>query len=400
MIQGFQSLGHRVTSCVLKRGTRYDDEDLAAPLLEAGVNVRFLLPDPPGLKGRVLSRLSRWRESEGPFGSEIYPEVGYGPRLRELVGELRPDVLLLYTARAVAATTQLGPWPLKVASTVDLDHEARSQRRRFRALYEPVKGRAYPGDQFSRQKRAHVETLSTCDLVISHAAHHAVWLRSEGVDPCVYLPLPVADRATRGAEPNVFEPPRTPFRLLMVGSTRGIATLWGMHALLEDVLPALDAHPDLDYEIRIIGFFDDLPDVLGDKIRQHPKVAIRGYVEDLETELSEGDAVLVTTPIDLGFRTRIAEAFSFGACVIAHRANSEGMPELSDGTNILLYESPSDVATHCLRLRDEPHLRESLSIAARGTFEKHYEAASVCSKMVELTSSVLGSVGPGKRNDP
>jgi glycosyltransferase involved in cell wall biosynthesis len=109
----------------------------------------------------------------------------------------------------------------------------------------------------------------------------------------------------------------------------------------------------------------------------------RGYVEDIHEEFRAADILLVPTPIDLGFRVRIAEGFSFGCCVVAHRANALGMPELCDGETTLMDDTGSGLAEAVVRCLRSTALRDQLGAAARATFEQVLDGRIVCNQMVD-----------------
>src|SRR5262249_31398675 len=120
-----------------------------------------------------------------------------------------------------------------------------------------------------------------------------------------------------------------------------------------------------------------------------PSVRRRGYVEDIETELLTCDVLLVPTDSAIGFRTRIAEAMSYGCCVVAHESNALGMPELNHGHNALLPQNGADLAkltAQCLR---DPDLRQRLGVAGRRIFEERLDGHKVCDEMVEMLEAVV-----------
>lgn len=387
-----QEQGEDVSVCVLGNNKYYVRPELSEPLRSRNIHL-YLLPTP---EDEEISSISLG----GHPASELvknYPELLYYRPLQKIVNIHQPDILFLYTARAVAATALAHDWPTRIASTVDLDHVARLERWSFSLRYGHKFTRAYASKMYRRWLRLrkmadhHTYLLSQCDLVINHAAHHTDWLQEHGVPQTVHVPLPVKDNGK-----NVYvkkttnpKPPNNPPRIITIGSPRGIATLSGFPFLVNKILPALENKFGFNgFELHIIGIFEGLPVIFENKLRENKHVIIRGYVEDLAADFEYADIFLVPTPIELGFRTRIAEAFSYGSCVVAHPANQKGMPQLKHRENILFANTGKKVAQACYELINNSDLRRRLSIAARDTFENYYDSQKTCSQISRLIRSI------------
>jgi glycosyltransferase involved in cell wall biosynthesis len=274
----------------------------------------------------------------------------------------------------------------------DLDHLARRHRRRWR----PIKGfrdRIYRlADALADHELPEIiaRSLAKCQIVIDHAANHCEWLRTHGVPQAKYLPVPVLDRVgpTWRTERDDALATNKCQKVSLIGNVTGAATLPGLYLLAREIIPELKKRREWGRtEVHIIGGGKLPADLLS--AFNHPWIKIRGYVDDIRAEFQSSDVFLVPTPIELGFRTRIAEAFSFGACVVAHKANSAGMPELSDGKNALLSESGSGLAGAIVRCLQEPQLRRRLEDAGRETFEQSLDGTKVCNGMIDLLEEAV-----------
>ena len=214
-------------------------------------------------------------------------------------------------------------------------HSKGGRKRLIRALdaFPPFRGGSAPAER--------------CDLVYSHAAQHCRWLQEHGVKKAVYLPVLVPDNARR-----LIDKPKEsndPLRIIMVGNVAMTATRLGLRFLTEDILPHLDAlwQKTRGFELQIFG---------GGKLDERTSrkidfkwIRVMGYAEDIGKEFYNSDVLLVPTPDNVGFRTRISEGFSYGCCVVTHIANTLGMPELKDGENSLICTMRFFTAiSHCL----------------------------------------------------
>jgi glycosyltransferase involved in cell wall biosynthesis len=97
---------------------------------------------------------------------------------------------------------------------------------------------------------------------------------------------------------------------------------------------------------------------------------VLGHVERPAEEFASAHALLVPNAISLGVRVRIVTAFSYGACVVSHRANAEGIPELEHERNALLGSSGEELADAVVRALGDDGLRARLGAEGRATYER------------------------------
>jgi glycosyltransferase involved in cell wall biosynthesis len=174
---------------------------------------------------------------------------------------------------------------------------------------------------------------------------------------------------------------------LLLGNLDGIATVAGLHLVATEVLPALEKLMGPGGFVLKVAGAGTLPKSLTGRF-ERPSVRLQGFVPTVAGALAESHVLLVPTPIRLGFRTRIAEAFSCSAAVVAHEANKAGMPELVHGQNVLLGGTGNELAEHLVRLARDGTERARLGAKARRTYEEKLEARKVCGKMIGILESV------------
>jgi glycosyltransferase involved in cell wall biosynthesis len=157
-------------------------------------------------------------------------------------------------------------------------------------------------------------------------------------------------------------------RILLVGHLKGIVTLDGLRIFAREVLRALeDALGEDGFEARIMGGYDPPPELAEPLSR--PAVRLLGHVEEPGEEFRSATVMLVPNSIPLGVRVRILTGFSYGACIVSHRANAQGIPELEDGRNALLADSGAGLAQAVLDAVADPERRARLGGGARSTYE-------------------------------
>lgn len=275
--------------------------------------------------------------------------------------------LCTYSWEPLSAHSALPETVFSIASVVDLIENGRELRRQHGGRHQhksPV------SDLLSRlrwrnQGAACMRLLSGADLVIEHAFQHAEELRGRGIQNVHYLPHPLPCQETLEQSPS------DTVRILIPGSFKGIASRIGFEYFFDKLLPALDLlrerirHP---FKFRVVGH-GKMPEQFANALGRRSDCEFGGYAEDIVAEYRKTDIILVNVPIPHGFRTRIAEAFSFGLCVVAHEANAAGMPELVDGTNILMAADPGILAEKLVRVINDSELRSKIAARARQDFE-------------------------------
>lgn len=321
-----------------------------------------------------------------PRPEHFYTGYRYADWAAGVLAEVRPRVVFSYMADAVSAVQachRAGEFRL-VALVTDLDHLV----RRYRKQVTPrrgLRGWAYfLRNTLAERNFPRLETslLRGCDRVCGSAYHHAQWLKARGVRSVRYFPVPVPEPPRADERAPVLRRPR---RVTLVGNVNGTATLAGLRYLQAELAPALEQIPGLD--VRIVGGGTLAPDL--EPLLARPWIRRAGYVEDVGAEYRAASVVLVPTPIPLGFRVRIAEAFAHGCCVVAHHSNAAGMPELEHGRNILLAGSAAGFRAAIQRCLDDAALRESLGREARKTYEACYESRRVVRATLEYALADL-----------
>lgn len=229
------------------------------------------------------------------------------------------------------------------------------------------------------------------DFVINHAANHASWHRRHHHLPTLYTPNPVS--VLFDTQPTFVASGKPP-RFILVGGIGGISTLTGLAWFARKVYPLLEpAIMAGDIEVHLIGRGELEPSL--DK--SMPLLVKRGYVDDLTAEMRGVTAVLVPTPIALGFRTRIVDTFRHGVTVVAHQANAAGMPELIHGRNALLASAPEMFSQAILQLARAPEDAARLGRAAFEQFQNELNSTAIAKRILKFVQDEFSF---SRRNEP
>jgi glycosyltransferase involved in cell wall biosynthesis len=234
--------------------------------------------------------------------------------------------------------------------------------------------------QIRHQPRLLVRFLNECQACGAFAAHHAAWLRAQGAAGCEYLRTPIPDPGP--VERLAAEPPR----ILLVGHLKGIVTLDGLRIFAHEILPRLEAELGADgFEARIVGGYEPPRELAA---LDRPGVRFLGHVEDPAAEFRSASVMLVPNSIPLGIRVRILTGFSYGTCIVSHRANTQGIPELAHGWNALLGGSGAELADAVVAAIGQPRLREQLQTQARRTYEESFAPPVAAGRIAETLGRI------------
>jgi len=235
--------------------------------------------------------------------------------------------------------------------------------------------------------------LRKYDLILEHAYHHAVELKNDGFKNVHYLPhplpVPKLENMTGIKKPVRFDDGLV--TVLIAGSLKGASSRVGFEFFLSEIVPGLlnrNSEINFPYKFRIVGHSNLLPS-LKKRVEKVENLEFIGFVKNIEEEYQRADIMLVAIPVKHGFRTRIAEAFSYGMCVVAHGANCEGMPEIKDGYNALTANEPEILTSKLIEAINNPDLRIKLRRNARKTFINNLSIDVATKKLSKLMADFL-----------
>lgn len=358
-------------------------------LVRSGMEVGFYAA---AQTGRHAAEFESARNAFNPGGERFWFDQAGAEVSSESVAALdralqsfRPDLVLGYGLDAVRLVRETNfDGPVGIMS-IDLEYLPNLYRHIYNLRFGRPKQKLKsflltPKVLFTALRIRHqvLRDYQNADVVINHAANHASWHRRHHHRPTIYTPNPLS---------SLFDS-RPPFvanagppRFILVGGIGGISTLTGLAWFARRVYPLLEpAIMAGDIEIHLIGRGELEPSL--DKSMPH--LVKRGYVDDLADEMRSVTAVLVPTPIALGFRTRIVDAFRHGITVVAHEANAAGMPELVHGHNALVASDPETFSQAILQLARTPEDAAGLGRAAFEQFQTELNSTAIARRILKF----------------
>ena len=150
-----------------------------------------------------------------------------------------------------------------------------------------------------------------------------------------------------------------------------------------------------NFEVHFVGNPRNCPVELTRLAGANPQIIIHGHVPDIEAEFLSSDVYLVTNTTTLGARTRILSSFASGSCVVAHIANTVGVPALRHRENALIGRNAPEIAELIAEALANPELRLQLGRNGRKVFENQYQMKKAAQELVELFETTIAAGAKG-----
>ena len=165
-------------------------------------------------------------------------------------------------------------------------------------------------------------------------------------------------------------------RLLFFGANNYFPNHDALLYFIDEVLPKVIAQrPNVKFSIVGPGV---QPAVLA---RQSANVEIVGFVDDLMPHLERASVVVVPLRIGGGTRLKIVEAMAKSKAIVSTSIGAEGI-DLSHERDVLLADTPADLAAQILRVLGDRELSQRLGQRARVLAEERYAWTAVVRQLV------------------
>lgn len=123
-----------------------------------------------------------------------------------------------------------------------------------------------------------------------------------------------------------------------------------------------------------------------------PSIEITGQVDDVRPYLRSSDVFVCPVRLGGGFRGKVLEAMASGVPVISTSLGAEGTGA-EDGRNILLAETPEEMAAATVRLLEDPGLRAAIAAEARELMVEKFSWKSGVGALQELLDEMVHGGG-------
>jgi glycosyltransferase involved in cell wall biosynthesis len=382
IITSFNKAGHQINLCCINNSFPIKNEQKCINNIRQKVEQLNILPESSNTKYLMPnSILDEIKFTINKPIQEFYNGYAYQQKISSIISEWKPNLIFAYTVNALTTYSYSQHKIPFVISSVDFD----ASMFQFKYQYRNDQGRKQQLKLFLKQFRAKkldnilVDYCKNSLVCFEHAAHHQKYLESKGLTNTKYYPV------------NVLEPEElvelkpinyNSIKLGLLGNVTGIATLSGLVDFFKNYMPFLkQTKHNMQLHFNIIGG-GQLNKFLSIEVPKYNNVSRIGFVDKLTDIYKMNDVIFVPTPIDLGFRTRIVEAFSYGALVITHQANADAMPEFIHKKNGLSYSNYQGFLDCINYLINNPEQVEVLRNNARQTFIHELKGELIGNKML------------------
>jgi sugar transferase (PEP-CTERM/EpsH1 system associated) len=334
--------------------------------------------DPP--KGSASFYLDAARRSVNrlPYAAGKYRSRAYAERLAMLLATGDFDLVVCdFLVPAVNMPATL-PCPAvvfthNVESEIWRRHVERQRSAIARVLYR---------QQWQRMLRFEAQTLSRFDLVlaVSETDRDTFQRLYQGL-----LRAPIFTVAT-GVDTAYFAPrpdgAGDPRRLVFTGSMDWIPNEDAMRHFCHDILPLIRAQ-EPEVTLSIVG---RAPTPAVQRLADIPGVEVTGRVDDVRDYIGRAGVYVVPIRIGGGTRLKIFEAMGMARAVVSTTVGAEGLP-VTDGRDIVIADTPHDLANAVVSLIREPARRVQLERAARDLVVTQYDWSAVAGQLEEALVS-------------
>jgi hypothetical protein len=266
------------------------------------------------------------------------------------------------------------------------DHRAMSARLKYPELFdvplETTKNRIRfellkRGNE--HQKRANIELMRAATWSANVCATDAEFFADHGHPNAFYIQNMWA--------PSELELPTPADENKLVGNMGGLyatGNTFGMWFLTQEVIPALDRRLRERYSVHVYGAGRPTSKVAA--ALEHPRVQVRGFVDDIDAELRSAKLFLLmnnNNPDFIAGHTRVLHVWTLGCCLVAHRNMAMAMPEVRHGENALLGETGEEIAELVAEALSNEELRRRIAAGGRETFERSFLPPTVMRRVLE-----------------
>lgn len=179
--------------------------------------------------------------------------------------------------------------------------------------------------------------------------------------------------------------PPLPETIVFNGSLTYAANLEAMHWFVGQVLPLIRRKcPEV--LLVITGRTEGVEPgwLLGDA-----SIRLTGYLEDIRPAVAGSWLAVAPLLSGGGTRLKILEAMALRTPVVATCKGAEGLV-ITPGADVLIADSPDDFAAECLRLMENPGLRQEIIKNARRLVEQHYGWQAIGEEFRRLVEETAG----------
>jgi len=215
-------------------------------------------------------------------------------------------------------------------------------------------------------------------ITVSEQDRHTLKMIS-GMDNIAVVP--------NGVDTEYFDPAFiSPYHydLIFVGSMDYYPNIDAVLFLCGEIMPRVWRHRP-QTTLAIVGR-DPAPAVVS--CGRDPRITVTGTVADVRPYLAGSSVFVAPLRIGGGTRLKILEAMAMARPVVATTVGCEGI-QISSGLNILVGDTPSELASAILSLLREPDLIRKIGLAGRLLVETTYDWKIIGQQLEQVLQNII-----------
>ena len=174
-----------------------------------------------------------------------------------------------------------------------------------------------------------------------------------------------------------------PHRLIYSGAVTFQPNYEAVRYFITEVLPLVRANnPQMQFYVTGGTEKIDVSDLAA-----QAGVTFTGYLTSVADAVRSSLAMVVALQAGGGTRLKILEAMSLGTPVISTRKGAEGL-DVHDGHDILIADSPQEMANAIQRLSTDAGLQAQLAVNARQLVEENYDWGIIAQQLYTLIHDI------------
>lgn len=348
------------------------------------VNCNFISLD--NIKKRLIKKNILTKIFSNDF-KDYFSECNYSDEIeliiKDQIKKHKPDIILCYGSPAIHFVRNIdiykAGWCNSVISYTNLNYLPRN----FKDLIDLIKSKISYLKAIQFQKKL-IKEFNNVDKRFQHSKDFALELVKRGAKSCDHILPPFFEPSKISVNEKILN--RSYSKIIVVGLLSTV-NKFQIDVLRNYVFPEIEKNLDLEkIQFHFIGANqDDLPE----DFKKKKYIIGRGYVNDLSFEIKDSDIFFCVTPKPLGFRTRICEALSLGACILTSKYDQASIPFLEDKNNCYIVDNINDTGKKLINILNKKNDNENIRNNARKAYEEHFSYDKGGRKFEKyLTSSV------------
>lgn len=150
--------------------------------------------------------------------------------------------------------------------------------------------------------------------------------------------------------------------------------------------------PELKVEIPEVKFYvvgPNPPKQILEYSKKDKNIIITGYVDDIREYIAKSEVNICPMVSGSGIKNKILESLAMGTPSVVTSIAAEGIPELKDGVNVLIADTPTEFIKKIKLLFEDKQLYKTIAVNGRRLVEESYTWKKVAERFCQIFEEVV-----------